>query len=82
MYGFIFVLVNITYLLLVRETISARKPDMPNQATRLFHLRSVLSIIVFGCAMIIALWHPYIGFGINCACLALYLRPGLRGMKV
>jgi uncharacterized membrane protein len=80
MYGFVFMLVNITYLLLIRETISARKsPDTP--ATRLFHLRSVLTILIFGSAIVVALWHPYVGFGIVCACLTLYLRPDVRGMK-
>ncbi|OQP52895.1 hypothetical protein A4H97_24365 [Niastella yeongjuensis] len=80
MYGFVFMLVNITYRLLMRETISARKqPDQP--ATRLFRLRSISTILVFGIAMVVALWHPYIGFGIDCACLALYLRPDLRGIR-
>ena len=81
MYGFVFMLVNITYLLLIRETISIKKMDMPDRARRLFHVRSVLTILIFGTAMVVALWHPYIGFGIICACLALYLRPEVPGMK-
>jgi len=79
MYGFVFMLVNITYRLLIRETISARKT--PGTATRLFHFRSVATILIFASAIVVALWHPYIGFGIDCACLALYLRPDLRGMN-
>jgi uncharacterized membrane protein len=39
------------------------------------------TILIFGTAMLVALWHPYIGFGIDCACLALYLRPDVPGMK-
>lgn len=82
MYGFVFMLVNITYILMLRETIIARqKADMPNMATRLFHVRSILSIIVFCIGMVVALWHSYIGFGIICACLMLYVRPEVPGMK-
>jgi hypothetical protein len=31
--------------------------------------------------MVVAFWHPYIGFAIICACLILYLRPDVPGMK-
>ncbi len=82
MYGFVFLLVNITYLLLIRETMGTKKRmDMPNRATRLFHVRSVLTILIFGSGMVVALWHSYVGFGIICACLILYLRPEVPGMK-
>ncbi|HEY6977672.1 MAG TPA: TMEM175 family protein [Chitinophagaceae bacterium] len=82
MYGFVFLLVNITYLLLIRETMGIKKSmDVLNQATRLFHVRSVLTILIFGSAMVVALWHPYIGFGIICACLTLYLLPEVPGME-
>jgi len=83
LYGFVFMLVNITYRLLIRETISARRiADMPSHAIRLFHLRSVLTILIFGSAIFVALWNPYIGFGIICACLMLYLRPEVPGMRM
>jgi uncharacterized membrane protein len=83
MYGFVFLLVNITYILLIRETMDLKKGmDIPNNARRLFHIRSVLTILIFGCAMLVAFWHPYIGFGIICACLTLYLRPEVPGMKI
>lgn len=76
MYGFVFLLVNVTYLLLIRETIGAKNTmDIPDKAVRLFHMRSVLTILIFGSAMVVALWHPYIGFVIICACLTLYVRP-------
>ena len=80
MYGFVFMLVNVTYRLLIRETISARK-DAGTPAPRLFHVRSVITILIFGSAIVVSLWHPYIGFGIVCACLMLYLRPDVRGMN-
>ena len=76
MYAFVFLLVNITYLLLIREIMGGKKnTGIPNKATRLFHVRSVLTILIFGTAMMVAVWHPYIGFAIVCACLTLYLRP-------
>jgi uncharacterized membrane protein len=79
---YVFLLVNITYLLLIRETISTKKTiDHPNKAERLFHVRSVSTLLIFGSGMIVALWHPYIGFGIICASLAFYVRPDVPGMK-
>jgi uncharacterized membrane protein len=80
MYGFVFMLVNITYLLLARETINAKKNSRV-AASRLFQIRSVLSLLVFGSAIVVALWHPYVGFGIDCVCLMFYLRPDVPGMR-
>jgi len=83
MYAFVFLLVNITYLLLIWETMGTKKStDVPNRARRLFHVRSVLTNLIFGGAMVVALWHPYIGFAMVCACLTLYLRPGVPGMRM
>jgi uncharacterized membrane protein len=83
MYAFTFLLVNITYLLLIWETMGTKKSmNIPNQARRLFHVRSVLTILIFGSAMVVALWHPYVGFAMICACLTLYLRPEGLGMRM
>ena len=82
MYGFVFLLVNITYLLLISETMETKEAaKMTSKARRLFHIRSVSTILIFGSAMVVALWHPYFGFGVICACLTLYLRPEVPGMK-
>jgi uncharacterized membrane protein len=83
MYAFVFLLVNITYLILIWETMGTKKSmDVPSQARRLFHIRSVLTILIFGSAMVVALWHPYVGFAMICACLTLYLRPDVPGMRM
>jgi len=83
MYGFVFLLVNITYLLLIRETIVVKKNvDMPNEARKLFHVRSILTILIFSSGMVVALWRPYIGFGIICGCLTLYLRPDMPTRRI
>jgi uncharacterized membrane protein len=81
MYGFVFLLVNITYLLLIRETMGSKRMDMPDRASRLFHVRSVITIMIFGSGMLVAFWHPYTGFAIICACLTLYLRPDVPAMR-
>jgi len=83
LYAFVFLIVNITYLILIRETMGTKKsPGVPGQARRLFHLRSVLTNLIFGSAAVVALWHPYAGFAMACACLTLYLRPDVPGMLV
>lgn len=81
MYGFVFLLVNITYLLLIWETMGTKGVNMRNRPRRLFHARSVLTLLIFSSGMIVAFWHSYIGFGIICACLTLYLRPDIPGMQ-
>jgi uncharacterized membrane protein len=76
MYAFVFMLVNVTYLLLIRETIYTKKNmKISEQARRLLHKRSVLTIFIFTGAMIAAFWFPYIGFLMICVCLVIYLRP-------
>lgn len=82
MYAFVFLLVNITYLLLLREIMGTKKGGtFPPQARRLFHVRPVLTILIFGSAMAVALWHPYVGFAMICACLTLYVRPDIPIMR-
>jgi uncharacterized membrane protein len=73
-YAGVFVLVNATYLLLIRELIDRTKRD--NVAIRrMMRVRSVATLFVFALAAIIALRFPYWGLGLACCCLALYVRP-------
>jgi hypothetical protein len=44
--------------------------------------RSVGTMLFFASAMIVAFWYPFIGFGMICCCLLLYLRPGVKGMPM
>jgi uncharacterized membrane protein len=78
LYAFVFLMVNVTYLLLIWETIGAKK-SIDRPAPRLFHIRSVVTLAIFGSAMIVAFWRPYVGFAMICACLILYLWPGIPG---
>jgi uncharacterized membrane protein len=82
MYAFVFLLVNVTYLWLVWETLCDSKDKViSDKARNLLHLRSFITLSVFAGAMIIAIWFPFLGFGLIVCCLLLYLRPELPDMK-
>ena len=81
-YAFAFLLVNITYLSLIWQTISTRKKmGLDTDEHKLFHLRSVITLALFFSAMIVAFWYPFVGFALICLCLLLYLRPDTPGMR-
>jgi uncharacterized membrane protein len=76
MYALIFLIVNITYLILIRESFRIDKNDMVvNRVRRLLQIRSLITISLFTTAFIISFWWPLVGFTIICCCLLLYLRP-------
>ena len=82
MYAFIFLLVNITYVLLIYETIGREGGKSIALEPRLrLGIRSLLTLALFTIAMIVAFWYPYFGFGIVCGCLISYLRPELPDKK-
>lgn len=78
-YAFVFILVNVTYLLLIREIMGPENTKVDSRVRRLLYRRSILTIPVFAAGMIIALWLPYVGFLLVCVCLIIYLRPGVSG---
>jgi len=83
LYAFAFLMVNITYLSLIWQTVSARKKmGLGDDGHKLFHLRSVITLVLFTSAMVVAFWYPYIGFALICLCLLLYLRPDTPGMHI
>jgi uncharacterized membrane protein len=73
-YAAVFVLVNATYLLLVRELVDRSQRDSV-AARRMMRMRSVLTLVVFAIASLVSLRFPFWGLGLACACLALYVRP-------
>ena len=78
LYAFVFLLVNLTYQILVHETFFACAGDHPPGKTRhLLHRRSRTTLFLFGSAMMLSFWFPYLGFAIICFCLVLYTRPGI-----
>jgi uncharacterized membrane protein len=76
MYAFDFILVNITYLMLVFETVcDDTVRSMTAKARYLIHLRFGITLGVFTIAMIVAFWLPYISFALIVGCLVLYIKP-------
>jgi uncharacterized membrane protein len=75
-YAGVFVLVNLTYVFLVRELVDrSPRTNVPHEIRRIMRMRSVLTLAVFAIASLLSLWLPLWGLGLCCACLALYVRP-------
>ena len=72
-YAAVFFLVNVTYVGLIAELQPAR--DGSPNARRLLRWRSVTTLILFGCAAVLALWWPIEALAICIACLSVYLKP-------
>jgi uncharacterized membrane protein len=80
LYALIFVLVNVTYLLLCWEVIDRPSGErLSPRVRRMLHMRSVGTLAVFIAAALIALVFPLAGMFLICACLILYLRPEAPG---
>jgi uncharacterized membrane protein len=82
-YAFVFVLVNVTYLWLIWETLC---DDMgravPARARYLLHLRCFITMGLFSLAVVIAFWWPYISVALIVSCLILYTKPEVPKMKL
>lgn len=75
-YGAIFMLVDIAYLVFEREVLAqADASAMPDRAIKLARRRSIAAFAIFGTATCIAPFVPFLGFGLICCALALHLRP-------
>jgi uncharacterized membrane protein len=72
-YAAVFFLVNVTYVSLIWELNPAR--DASPSVRRLLRWRSLITLLLFGGAAVIALWQPMIGLAICIGCLAVYLKP-------
>ena len=78
-YAAVFVLVNISYLFLENEAMRQAEADgalLRGRARRYTHARSVLTLIVFGVSLVLALYAPRSAFVLLCACVLSYLSPG------
>ena len=76
MYALVFLMVNITYLILIWETIPSNTIDaVTERVRRLLNIRCFITIGLFSIALILSFWWPLAGFIIICCCLLLYLRP-------
>ncbi|AOB29939.1 hypothetical protein AKI39_03395 [Bordetella sp. H567] len=78
-YAGAFALVNLSYIALMRETMDrTAHPDVSATSRTAMHRRSSLTLAIFTLSGILALWHPYLGFGLVVCCLLTYLRPDTR----
>jgi TMEM175 potassium channel family protein len=75
-YAAVFFLVNATYIALIWELVD-RTPDekIPRELRRIMHMRSLITLCLFGAAAVVALKYPLVGLGICICCLIAYLRP-------
>jgi uncharacterized membrane protein len=80
-YAGVFVLVNLTYLLLCWETVdrTAHHKVAP-RARSMMRMRSSMTLAVFSAAAVIALRYPIGGMAMICLCLLVYLSPGAPGV--
>ncbi|HKE49575.1 MAG TPA: TMEM175 family protein [Rhodanobacteraceae bacterium] len=83
LYALVFVLVNATYLVLCMEGIDRQDAGVvPPDVRKTMRRRSVLTLILFGAAAVIALWLPVGGLLLICACLVMYVRPDVRSRAI
>jgi uncharacterized membrane protein len=80
-YAGLFVVVDLVYLVFERAVIRQADPDrFPAAAQRLARRRSLAAVLMFATAMLVAIALPWLGFGLICAALLLYLRPEAPGI--
>jgi uncharacterized membrane protein len=71
-YAAVFFLVNLTYCALIWELVREGATEPVRRAIR---RRSLVTLVLFGSAAVIALWWPFEALAICIACLVAYLRP-------
>jgi uncharacterized membrane protein len=75
-YAGLFVCIDIAYNVFEREVLA--RPDarqVSERSRRLARRRSLLVLVIFTTAMLVALVAPRLGFGLICCALILHLRP-------
>lgn len=81
-YAAVFVLVNVTYLVLCFEVVD--RPDtreVSPRARRMMRVRSWVTLAAFSSAAILALKYPLGGMALICLCLIFYIRPEAPGVR-
>ena len=73
-YAAVFFLVNATYICLIWELIDT-VDDVSQRVRRIMRFRSIATLCLFGVAAVVALKYPWVGLGICCCCLIVYLKP-------
>ncbi len=76
LYACVFVLVNMSYMLLASETVHAADGAIvSSQVKKLMFMRSAITLGIFMVAAAVALWLPVLGFCIVTGTLLSYMRP-------
>lgn len=79
LYAFVFVLVNLSYIVLCSEAVDVRDEDVQaGQLKNMMLRRATITLCIFTAAALAALWLPILGFCIVTATLLTYLRPDAR----
>jgi uncharacterized membrane protein len=82
LYAGIFVLVNLTYIVLCREVVDRSQVEgVSPRGRQTMRMRSLVTLGLFMAAAILALVYPIGGMALICFCLVLYLRPEGPGVK-
>jgi uncharacterized membrane protein len=79
-YAGVFFLVNATYICLILELIDKRL-DVSSGLRRFMRIRSIVTLVLFGIASVVALTFPLVALGICICCLLVYLRPAPTGSE-
>ena len=82
-YAGVFFLVNATYICLIWELMDRfRGHEPPKRVRKIMHVRSIVTLAVFGSATGVALLSPVGGLALCIGCLIVYLRPEPPGSDV
>jgi hypothetical protein len=78
----VFFLVNPTYIGLIRELIEQTAADKaPLRVRRTMRIRSIITLLDFGAAALVALIYPLVGLAMCSGGLIVYLRPHPGGAR-
>ena len=76
LYAGVFVLVNVTYLVLRWETMDRSQAEgITPRHRQTMRIRSRITLVIFAAAAIVALKYPIAGIVLICLCLGFYVRP-------
>jgi uncharacterized membrane protein len=79
-YAAVFVMVNVAFLGYQQETLSqASDSEVSPTTRRLTRVRALITLGIFATATCVAYWSSWLGFGLVCCVLLIYLRPQVPG---
>ena len=81
-YAAVFFLVNATYVALIWDLIGrASVSEVTPKERKIMRFRSVVTLVIFAAASIVALKFPVAGLAMCCCCLVVYLKPEAPGAE-